>query len=532
MDEEAPTGVRRRGPRRWLRRLLILCIVLPPATFGLSNLALGSPWARKWLAGKIHSRTTLDTTIDGASWSPWNGVTFRGVTLLQPEPLRGAVDEPLVRIRQLRVLPVWQTVLTKEPALRDVSLTEPRIVLPVEILSFLAAPQPPPVAMNTPAAEPSAATPPPAHPDLLAGNHAVEAPHLLPEISPNVSAAPEGSTTRLSPAAPPPATPGAPPVTTATAGDPDTAPPATPETPPPSSAPAASPPQAAQSVPGQFPTAYIRLEDASITLVLASAKASLLESSGITGKIPVAGDPAQSTLTIGSLSSLGNALLEKGTELTLGWKAPVITLEPKEEKIGGFNTRLACQLAVVPGIPIALSATVPDQPLPATPLPGGAIFQTPAASAELRFRGQLISPSTWQASLATAAKTPTVTAHGQETKFDGARSVTVLRDGALSCVDARIVGDHLSMLGNATVRSDGRTAGVLRIVAPPETTMSIVNQFFPGMQAPPAFSSMSTPQRVALDIEASGSLGDIQIRLGKNGPLVGQPKPPATATPP
>ncbi|RYD29468.1 MAG: hypothetical protein EOP86_21680 [Verrucomicrobiaceae bacterium] len=102
----------------------------------------------------------------------------------------------------------------------------------------------------------------------------------------------------------------------------------------------------------------------------------------------------------------------------------------------------------------------------------------------------------------------------------------------MSCVDARIVGDQLSLLGNATILSDGTAAGVLRIVAPPETTVSMVNRFFPGLQAPPAYSSMSTPQRVALDVEASGSIGDIRIRLGKNGPLAGQPKPPATATPP
>jgi len=525
MDEEAPTGVRRRGPRRWLRRLLILAVALPPAAFGISNLALGSPWARAWLSGKIQVKTTLETTIDGASWSPWNGVTFRGITMQQPEPLRELVSEPLVRIPQLRVRPVWKTVFTKEPDLRDISLKSPQIVLPLEVLSFLASPTAPPVAVNPPPAE--------THPSfpadcLLAAAPPAHATAPEPDITP---AQPEEPTV----AAPPPAAPptaNAPPATASTPEpektiQPPTGAPPAPHSPIARKEPAPAPP----SRPPSFPTDFIHLENASFSLVMAGTETDILEISGITGKIPVAGDPGTSILTIGSLRTLGSALMEH-RKLDLGWHAPLITVTPFDEGIGGFKTRFNCQLAMLPGIPIAFAATAPNQAVESLVLPGGAVLKTRGASADLRIRGQLLFPSTWQASFATHAAEPTVTSNGQETKFDEARSMTVLRGGTLSCVDARIVGDQLSMLGNATILSDGSTAGVLRIVAPPETTIGIVNRFFPGLQAPPAFSSMSTPQRVALDIEASGSMGDIQIRLGKNGPLAGQPKPPATATPP
>ncbi len=536
MDEEAPTGVRRRGSRRWLRRLLILLLVLPPVGFGLSNLALASPWARAWLSRKIQQRTTLETSIDGASWSPWNGVTFRGITMQQPEPLRPHVGEPLVRIQQLRVRPVWKTVFTHQPDLRDVSLISPRVVLPLEILSHFAAQEAPTVAMTPPA------------PQTLPSHPAAD---LLAEHTPADNASP--ITPGSPPPTPSPAAGDAPPkpADTTTAANPPAAAlpvspppsPAAPRTDEPSPPTAAASPQPAQPTapqeptptvpakPPSFPTDYIHLEDASITLLLAGTGTNVLETSGITGKIPVAGDPGKSTLTIGSMLALGSTVLEN-RKLDLTWKSPLITVTPFEEEPWGFKARFTCQLAMLPGIPIAFMATAPGQPVESLTLPGGAVFKTPGASADFRFRAHLLFPATWEAAFSTQTEKPTVTADGQVTKFDEAKSMTVLRGGALSVVDARIVGDQLSMLGNATIFSNGSTAGVLRIVAPPETTIGIVNRFFPGLQAPPAFSSMSTPQRAALDIEASGSLGDIQIRLGKNGPLAGQPNPPATATPP
>ncbi len=532
MDEEAPTGARRRGPRRWVRRILFLAVALPPAAFGLSNLALGSPWARTWLSRKIQSKTTLETSIAGASWSPWNGVTFRGVTMRQPEPLRELVGEPLVSIPQLRVRPVWRTVFSKEPDLRDLSLVSPRIVLPLEILSHLSTPAAPPVAMNPPAPE---THPPLPADDLLAAAHTPEAATVAPAPEAPATTPPPPETADAPAIPPTPASAGEPPAppTTTVAAPPD-------QTPPPSTGVPSAPdsPQARQEpapsprvLPPSFPTDFIHLENASFTLLLAGTGTNVLESSGITGKVPVAGDPAKSTLTIGSLRSFGNALMES-RKVELVWRSPKITVTPFEEKVGGFNTRFSCQLAMFPGIPLAFSAAAPDQAVESLALPGGAMLKSAGASADFRFRGNLLFPATWEAAFSTNASKPTITSDGQVTRFDQARSITFLRGGALSVMDARIIGDQLSMLGNATILSNGSTAGVLRIVAPPETTIGIVNRFFPGLQAPPAFSSMSTPQRAALDIEASGSLGDIQIRLGKNGPLAGQPNPPATATPP
>ena len=521
MEPPAPTGVGRRGSRRWLRWLFILAAGIPLVAFGLSNLALGSPWGRDWIADKIRRRTTLETTIGGASWSPWNGVNFRDVVLQQPAALKDVVAEPLVRIPHFRFYPVWKAIFRGQPDVRSITLDSPRIVLPLEIVSYLATPTAPPVVQMAPPDEPlqplpdlpplAASPSEPASPEVSALQQAPLADTIRPAgESPVTAPSPEPS-----PSGAPSPSPTHPPVA---AGPSEPSPPAKPPLPKPPEPPTA-------------PTDFIQLTDASFAVVLAGAKTPLVELGGIKGAVPVAGKAGTSSLHVGSIESLGNQILA-AAEIPLAWQPPRLSAAPLEAEVGGLNTKFSITFALIPGIPFTLEAIAPTQPLEATALPGGGTFKAVSASANLRAQGQLIFPSTWQADLVTGAVKPSVILSNEETKFDQSQSITLLRGGTLSCIDARIVGDQLSFLGNATVFSDGRAAGVLRIVAPPETTVSIVNQFFPALQAPPAFSAMSTPQRAALDLEVSGNLGDLQIRLGKNGPLVGPPKPPAPATPP
>ncbi len=461
MENEAPTG----GARRWKRWLLLLAL-LPFLAFGASNLALNSPWFLRWIAGKIEQRTTLETRIGGASWSPWNGATILDLQVEQPAVLRPIVSEPLIRISSMRIVPVWKQWLHGVPDVREITLKSPRIVLPLELVSHFA----PPVEIKTqPAPAPSAAPTPQA--------------------------------------VPPPA----------------------PATPPEATQPAAPPATAAAPPPPSAPTDFVHLSDASFALVIGGSP--ILETSGISGSVPVAGKEAKSSLKISSLEMIGQKIVSD-LRLPLHWQSPAISLVPTDFEFQGLKLKFAGQLALLSNLPAGFDLVLPKQPGQPIALPGGNSFAATEVTGNTRFRGLLLAPASWQADLVTTAVQPVVKFGGNESKFDNAQTITVLRGGTLSCIDARIIGDQVSMLGNATVRSDGRAAAVLRIVAPPETTMGIVNQFFPGLKAPPAFSAMSTPQRAALDLEAFGSLGDLQFRLGKNGPLVGAPVPPPTATPP
>ena len=96
----------------------------------------------------------------------------------------------------------------------------------------------------------------------------------------------------------------------------------------------------------------------------------------------------------------------------------------------------------------------------------------------------------------------------------------MLGGGRLSCLDARLIGDDLSLLGNATLLADGRIAAALRMVTAPEIASTLTQHAFPNISPPPVLTPLSTPQRVAFDLDLSGNFDHLALQLGKDGPMV------------
>jgi hypothetical protein len=457
MEAGLPIGGARRGFRRW-RGVVLGLAVSPFLLLLFANLLLTSPWSRGRMAGKI-SRATggLEARIDAASWTPWNGISLRGIELLQPLPLRAAAGEPLLRVAAVRADPVWRSWLRGRPEISGLVVDSPRLVLPLELLSHLAK------------SAPAAPTPAPAP---------------------------------LPPAAPPPAVAAAPP---------NAAAPAKP-------APPVAPPAAQKAAP-RVPTAVVEVRNGSLSLRLAAPRRELLEISGIDGSIPIAGGPGRSTLGVGRIS-----LMEKdiATRLTAGlvWQAPFLSIEPLELAAGGHRAMVAGRIALVGGLPLQVELKLPPAPLAECALPFGAQAAAQSVAAEARFRGLLLAPATWQADLLGESLSPVITTAGRQTRFERATAVIVLRGGVLSCPALRITGDDLSLLGNATLLADGRLAGALRLVAPPDTAAYAAKRVFPNLLGEPRLTPLATPQRAAFDVEASGTLGRIFLRLGREGPVV------------
>ncbi len=446
------------GKRRGLRRwrrAIPALLGLPVVALLLGNLALSSAWSCRWLAAKIQHRTGLEARVGGASWSPWNGASISGLELLQPVPLRALIKEPLVRIDSVRVTPVWRAWLRGRLDVRSIELETPRFVLPAELMSHLAGPSPP---IQTTAPPPVAAV---AH-------------HLPAVIQP--------------PPAPPAAVPEA----------------------------AKLPPP--QVLPAQ-PTGWLRLKNASFAIVHAGSNHPLLEISKTSGAIPISGDPAQSAVKIGRISTFGNAVTSNLT-ISLDWTRPLLSLKPLETGIGGYHFLVAAKIAALSGMPLQIEAQFPRQSLAPFEVSFGGQAAAESIVANLRFRGLLLAPGTWQSDLVVEATSPSLHIVGHETKFDKARAVTILRGGLLSCVDARLIGDELSVLGNATLLADGRAAGVARLVAAPETVNSLTNRVFPNIPGAPSLTPLATPQRTAIDLQAFGSIGRLFLRIGKDGPIV------------
>lgn len=304
------------------------------------------------------------------------------------------------------------------------------------------------------------------------------------------------------------------------------APPVAAATPPPAPVqpgpPAPTPPVAVSPpklpAPPSQPTGWLHLKNASLTVVHAGSKRTLIEISKIDGSIPIAGDPAQAALKIDSVSAFGNELARNLTA-QLDWTYPLFSLKPLETEIGGHKFVLAGRIASFSGLPIQIDAQLPRQALAAVRLPfdGRATAESLAATA--RFRGLLLAPNTWQGDLVAESVSPSIRVGSRETKFDRGSAVTVLRGGAISCVDARLIGDELSLLGNATLLADGRAAGAARLVAAPESATAIISRIFPRL-ATPSLTPLATPQRAAFDLEAFGNLSQLFLRLGKDGPIV------------
>jgi hypothetical protein len=480
MNQAAPSGATRRGFSRPTRWLLMLC-GLPPLAFALSNLWLASPSGRTWLAAKIQLHSGgLATRVGGASWSPWNGVTLREIVISQPPELSAAIADPLARISSLRLTPVWTALWHRRWALRDADIESPRIVMSAQMLSQLAQQAAGPTA-------PLAAIEPTSPPIASLQPASQSPPQLTPPPAP---ATPEPGGGPPLPGAPPPSPPS-----------------------PPSPPVAAAAPQ---------PTVWIRLRHASLQLVSATTALRLLEITDLTSELPVSGDAANSTLGLASVKVGGRSVLAD-FQAPLAWQAPVLSLKPVATTLDGLRCQVAGKLALLNGLPMQLEVQLPQQSPAPLALPGGVVATATQLATSGRFRGLLLAPATWQGDCHVECAAVSANVGDLHASFDRGTCFIALRGGVLSCVDARLVGDELSLLGNATLFADGRAAGVLRLVAPPETALGIVKRLFPKSAEAPALTPMATPQRAACDLAVFGILTALQVQLGHNGPIVPLP---------
>ena len=198
----------------------------------------------------------------------------------------------------------------------------------------------------------------------------------------------------------------------------------------------------------------------------------------------------------------------------------MLSMEPMEIVSGPVKFLLAGKIARFSGLPLQIEAKLPQQALPEITLPLGAKAAAESITVNAVFRGLLLAPGTWQGDLVAESLVPSFHSTAHEVKFDRGSAIIVLRNGVLSCVDARLTGDGLSLLGNATVLPDGRAAGIARLVAAPDSVTAIVSRIFPGIASGPSLTPLATEQRTAFDLEAFGTTANLFLRLGREGPVV------------
>ncbi|MEP2774746.1 MAG: hypothetical protein ABJQ29_05935 [Luteolibacter sp.] len=450
--------------KSWRKRLVfwlpLAALALPIAGFGLSNLFLISPKGRTFIASRIAARIGMETSVQGTSWSPWNGITVYGLRIEQPMELRDAISRPLLTVQSIHLDPVWKQLVRKRLDLKGIDIVKPDFTLPIELLAMIPS-------------EPAETVPAVDTPPALAMN-----PPPQPVIP-----APGGPMVMPVPAAPQPAPP----------------------------QPQAETPKILPAPPEiTTPTQFVGLTDARVRIVTAMSKSTLYEVTSLNGKIPFGGKKTQTTLIAGSISALGSRITED-MKIPLAWSAPALTSSPIDGKLFGIDATSGVQLGLTQGLPLRIVAAIPEQKHKEICVGETTGMKLGAIGGQGIFQGYLSHPLTWQGQALVRSIAIDAAHHGNESHFDSGHALFIFRNGALSCVDARLNGEQTSILGNATLLSDGRGAANLRIVASPEI-LRAVSSFTDPTGSPPYYTPLHTPQRAALDLQVLGRLGDFRYK--------------------
>ena len=215
-------------------------------------------------------------------------------------------------------------------------------------------------------------------------------------------------------------------------------------------------------------------------------------------------------ISVSRLKGLGQQAPEN-IDLPLKWTAPILEAGIIGGEMFGFNFKLGGHIALVPGIPFRIDAAVPEQKDREIRIGGKIRANLGKVVSQGRMQGYLQAPASWQGQWIAQTTAVDVEIEGHKNRFDYGRALLLFQNGALRCLDARLCSDETTIIGNGMLLSDGRMAAITRIVAAPETLVSIsrFTQPDPNATDPVHLTPLSTPQRSALDLQIFGRPGNL-----------------------
>lgn len=433
---------------------LVLALLLPFVAYGLSNLYLMSPKGRSLVSGKITNLTGFEASLKGATWSPWNGITLRGLRIEQPAQLRKQISSPLLLIESVRVHPTWSALKDRRLSINSIDIKKPELVFPVELFSLLpSAEQPPQIAQNNPIARgpvPQARIPSPGIPPFAGGNTNQQEAANKPLVAATI---PETKTAPVS-------GPTSPPI-------------------------------------------WVNFSDASFKVVSTFSDKPLSAASEIRGSVPLGGKLSRSMIKIGPIECLGNLVSEQ-LNIPLRSQGALLATDTIDMRLAGIDCKFGAAMSFTRGLPFQVNTSIPEQHGKKINGPPNTKIQVETIKGQGRFQGFLTSPISWQGQWILQALAISGEYQKRQIQFDHGHAFVAYGNGMLRCVDARVIGDSVSVLGNAALLKDGRMAASARIVSGPENLISI-SKFFRPDQSPPHLTPLHTPQRAALDLQVFGT---------------------------
>ncbi len=473
--------------RPWWRRVLRLGGWLIVALLGLlvaGRLWLAGPWARDWLAGRLEARIGLPVSIDSLAWWPASGVVLGGVEVGQPEALRDALGEPLLRVERLRVWPRYRSLLSPADRVAGIELDQPRLVIAVEMLATLGAGamESAPAVETIPAVALNDA-------DLEAGVGR-EAPD---DPSPVATPAPDGAG-----GSDPDGAGGLDP---AGAGDPG------PD----------RPPGEATIASAAERTHWATLRGGSMTLVGLGVRWGALE--GIEADLPWGPGTATGRVEIDAL--------ELGREGRAGALSGVIRngpagLEMTIQENSGKLLQLTGNLTLANkrGLPFRVRLGVRRERPVELLRPDGNGVRCEGFAVQGAMMGWLTAPASWQGAAGGTVERPAMAWGPLRAEFADGEVQLQLAGGRLGVPSARLSSAQHSLLGNGRLDREGGAA-VLRLVVPPEHVGAIRNWVAERTGgARIRFESFDPPDRRYADLEAVSSPEGWQVELGAGGTVL------------
>lgn len=453
--------MRKKGRKRKLGLALLgLAIFTLLAAFGVSNLFLLSPKGREFIERRIESRLRLESSVEGSTWSPWNGITIYGLRIGQPDGTSGPVATPLLSVQSIRLHPDWVALAGRRLEPKAIEILKPEITIPIELLSKIPRPE--------------------AKPAMAA-----DAPDLA-SLEPLRGDNPETQNA-----------PGSQPAATQTPNDMGLS----------EKAPDITTISAAEA---PNPTVWVNVREGRVTIKSQMSPTPLLKAMGINGSIPLGGKSAASLIHVTKIKGFGGLPATEFT-LPLKWSKLVLTTGIIGGEVAGLEYKVEGNIGLVPGLPFRIDALVPEQKESEFRFGSEIRAKTGTVMSQARLNGYLEIPSTWQGQCVAQATGVHASVGGRESRFDSGRALILFQNGTIRCLDARLLGEESSIIGNAMILADARIAANTRIVASPETLVEI-SRLTRSDRKTPQLTPLSTPQRAALDLQLFGHLGDIYYK--------------------
>jgi hypothetical protein len=189
------------------------------------------------------------------------------------------------------------------------------------------------------------------------------------------------------------------------------------------------------------------------------------------------------------------------------WQTPVLSLGVIDAGILGIDCKLEAKIGITPGLPFLMGGVIPKQEGREIVLSNAIRAKIGSIAGQGLFQGHALAPGSWQGQCLVQTLLVDAEFAGNKASFNHGQGLVVFQQGVLRCLDARLIGDDVSLLGNGMALSDGRFATHLRIVAAPENLAAISSRV--QTDSPLQLTPLSTPQRAALDMRVFGFPGKV-----------------------